>query len=152
MSQPDFGILLALAFQSFKRELHEALAAEGFLDLNRSAGYVFRALDEGALSLKELAERLAMSSQGAMKLVDEMESRGYVARRPDAADGRIKRIALTAKGRRALAAARRFHGAFERRLAKRLGPESVAALREALTEIVGDDAGEGGASPSLHPL
>jgi DNA-binding MarR family transcriptional regulator len=152
MSQPDFGILLALAFQSFKTELHEALGAEGFPDLNRSAGYVFRALNEGALSLKELAERLAMSSQGAMKLVDEMEARGYVARRPDPADGRIKRIALTAKGRRALAAARRFHGAFERRLAKRLGTEAVATLRAALAEIAGTHTGGGDASPSLHPL
>ena len=71
----DLGILMGLAYQAFVEKLNAHLRASGFEDLGRWYGYVFRALAAESLSLKELAERLEMTSAGAMKIVDEMEAR-----------------------------------------------------------------------------
>jgi DNA-binding MarR family transcriptional regulator len=112
----DIGILLGLAFRAFINEMHTDLAARGFDDLGRSYGYVFRVLGDGDRSLSELAALLGMTLPGAGKIVDEMERRGYVERRPDRVDRRVKHIALSRRGRDALTAARAFHRTFEGRL------------------------------------
>jgi DNA-binding MarR family transcriptional regulator len=137
-TQPvDLGILLALAYQEFVRELRAAHAAQGFDDLGRSDGYVFRALAVRATTVGELATRLGISKQGAAQIVDDMVGRGYVRRRPDPTDGRAQLLSLTARGDAALAAARRFHQAYERRLARAHGRAAVDAVRELLTAMAG---------------
>ncbi len=137
----DFGILLGLAYGAFVRELRAALHEQGFDDLGRSYGYVFRALAEGERSAADLARLLGVTGQGAAKLVDEMQARGYVERHPHPADGRIKMLRLSPRGREALAAARRFHATYEAGVAERLGERRAAALRrdlEQLADAVGD--------------
>jgi DNA-binding MarR family transcriptional regulator len=144
-TETDIGILLGLAYGAFVDEMHADLAGRGFADLGRSYGYVFRVLGDGDRSLSELAGLLGMTLPGAGKIVDEMEARGYLERRPDASDRRVKRLRLSARGRAALTAARAFHRRFERRLAD--GP----ALRAALARIAGD-AGDGPSPPYVRPL
>src|SRR4051812_1867177 len=109
----DLGILLALAYQRFVVELRAALADAGVDALGRSDGYVFRALADRPLTVSALAARLEISKQGAAQIVDDMERRGLVARRPDPDDRRARLISLTEEGDRALRAARAFHRAFE---------------------------------------
>lgn len=132
----DFGILLGLAFRAFVDEMHADLAARGFDDLGRSYGYVFRMLGDGDRSLSELAALLGMTLPGAGKIVDEMERRGYVERRPDQVDRRVKHIALSRRGRDALAAARAFHRRFEERLS------DSARLRRGLEGLAGRTTAE----------
>ena len=132
----DFGILLGLAFRAFVDEMHADLAARGFDDLGRSYGYVFRMLGDGDRSLSELAALLGMTLPGAGKIVDEMERRGYVERRPDQVDRRVKHIALSRRGRAALAAARAFHRRFEERLS------DSARLRRWLEGLAGRTTAE----------
>jgi DNA-binding MarR family transcriptional regulator len=136
-SVADFGILLGLAYQTFADALRAHLNEGGFDDLGPAYGYVFRALAVDELHLTELAARLGMTDPGAMKIVHEMETRGYLERRSDPSDGRAKRLRLGARGRAALAAARRFHAVFERRLSKRLGARDVSVTRRVLEELVG---------------
>ena len=121
------------------------LGRRGFDDLGRSYGYVFRVLGDGDRSLSELAGLLGMTLPGAGKIVDEMEARGYVERHPDRSDRRVKRLALSRRGRAALKAARAFHRDYERRLAK------APAIRAALETIVGEPA-DGPTPPYLRPL
>lgn len=135
-SGTDLGILLGLAYQSFTDELRSSLASDGFDDLGSAYGYVFRALAAESLQLTELAKRLGITAQGASKIISEMESRGYVERRPDEVDGRVKEILLAARGRKALAAARKFHVAYERRLTAKLGEDSVSAAREMFDAMI----------------
>jgi DNA-binding MarR family transcriptional regulator len=135
----DFGILLGLAYQSFVDELRATLDARGFTDLGRTYGYVFRALADGSLQLTQLAERLGMSDQGASKIVNEMEQRGYVERVADPTDRRAKQLRLTQRGQAALTAARRFHATYERRLARRLGDADVATVRRILSAAIAVD-------------
>jgi DNA-binding MarR family transcriptional regulator len=135
----DFGILLVLAYQEFVRELRDTLARQGFDDQGRSDGYVFRALGAQPMTTSELAERLEISKQGAAQIVDDMERRGLVERRPDPSDGRARLLHLSERGRATLAAARRFHQRFERRLVAEHGAEAVATLRALLTGIAGEE-------------
>src|SRR5437868_4178076 len=103
MTQPDLGILLALAYQEFVREMHEELARLGFDDLGRSDGYVFRALDAGPLTTSALALRLDITKQGAGQLVADMTLRGYLTGRADPTDRRARLLELSERGRAALA-------------------------------------------------
>jgi DNA-binding MarR family transcriptional regulator len=135
----DLGILLGVAFQEFVRELREAHEAAGFTDLGRSDGVVFRSLDVRPMTVSELAARLEISKQGAAQIVEDMERRGYVERRPDPDDRRARLVHLSERGTRALAAARRFHRDFERRLVRAHGAAAVAGMRALLDAIGGDE-------------
>jgi len=135
----DLGILLALAYQRFVEELHAELATTGVSEVGRSDGYVFRALDEGPLTVSVLAGRLGVSKQGAAQIVADMEARGLVRRRPDPTDGRARLLELTDRGRGVLETARRFHRAFEQRLVAELGAGPVAGLVASLEHVAGEE-------------
>jgi DNA-binding MarR family transcriptional regulator len=135
MSPMDLGILLALGYQEFVRQLHVDLAKQGFDDLGRSDGYVFRALDEAPLTTSALAARLRVTKQGAAQIVDDMTKRGYLESRPDPSDARARLLLLSDRGRAALAAARGFHERYERRLTRRHGRATMTALRRLLTDM-----------------
>jgi DNA-binding MarR family transcriptional regulator len=137
----DFGILLAIGYQEFVRALRPAMVAAGFDDLGRSDGYVLRALDGNPLTVSALSELLDITKQGAAQIVDDMERRGYLERRPSPTDRRSRPLYLTERGQRALAAARRFHRRYERELIRRHGADPVATLRSVLTAIAGDSDG-----------
>jgi DNA-binding MarR family transcriptional regulator len=136
--KPDIGILLLLADQEFVRELREHVAAQGFDDQGRSDGFVFRTLGAGPTTISGLAERLEITKQGAGQIVDDMERRGYVERRPDPSDARAKLLHLTERGEAALSTARKFHQTYERRLRKRFGDEAIDTLRDVLTDMAGE--------------
>jgi DNA-binding MarR family transcriptional regulator len=134
----DLGVLMALAYGQFVHELRGYLAEEGFDDLGRSDGYVFRALDQAPLTTSELAERLRISKQGAGQIVADMQQRGYVGPgEPHPDDRRARRLRLAPRGEQALAAARQFHQRYERRLRRRYGGQRVNEMRELLVEMAG---------------
>lgn len=142
MSTGDLGILLGLGYQGFVRRLHAALAEQGYDDLGRSDGYVFRALADTPMTTSALAVRLGITKQGAAQVVDDMTRRGYVASRPHPDDARARLLELSERGRGAYTAARAFHRRYERALNRRHGAETVLTLRALLTEMAGSDGGE----------
>jgi DNA-binding MarR family transcriptional regulator len=131
----DFGVLLNVAFAAFRDALDADLAAAGFDDIGTSFGYVFRLLAHAPCNLSELAVQLGMSSPGALKVVEDMVTKGYVSRSADAEDRRVKRLELTDRGRAALGRARSFHARYEQALAQRLGAGRVKAMREVLEAV-----------------
>ena len=143
MQAVDLGVLMNLAYGAFVVRLRAHLAGAGFDDLGPSFGYVFRILDPGPVSLATLAARLGMTPQGALKIVADMEAKGYVERGADPTDGRVRPLSLSARGRAALGAARAFHGDFEDALGRRLGADSVSAMRAVLADIVATAAADG---------
>lgn len=134
----DFGILLVLALGAFKAGLHAHMADAGFADIGPSFGYVFRILDGPSPSLAELAKRLGMTPQGALKIVSDMTSKGYVRRVDDPSDARVSRLVLAARGKQALAAARTYHAEYERDLRKQLGVQAVTAARAVLDAMAAE--------------
>ncbi|MEV0296801.1 MarR family transcriptional regulator [Nocardia sp. NPDC050710] len=135
----DLGILLGLAYQQFAHELRESLTQQGFAEGGRSDGYVLRSLDARPMNISELAERLEISKQGAAQIVDDMQRRELVERRPDPADGRAKLLYLTPLGARTLAAARDFHHRYERRLIQEHGAQALTGLRALLGAVATEE-------------
>ena len=146
----DFGILLNVAFGVFKTELHAHLDAAGYDDVGASFGYVFRLLADGPRNLKQVAENLGITPQGALKVVNDMVAKAYLERSDDPVDGRVKLLSLTPRARKAMGVARRFHQRFERELAERVGPAAAAAARAALEHIVSRDGSA--AQPVQRPF
>jgi DNA-binding MarR family transcriptional regulator len=97
-----------------------------------SHGFLIQQLVEGPRPIGEIAENLAVTSQAISKAVRELEGLGYVDRSGDAADGRVRRVALTARGRAVLDAGREIRAALNAELAAALGAERAEAAAGAL--------------------
>lgn len=132
---PDFGVLLAIANATFIDRLHRHMEDIGFAGFTTRTGFVLRLLDGKPLSLRELADRLEMSSPAALKVIDAMVRDGYVERTSAPQDRRVRAVVPTARGYAALAAARRFHETVEEQLVADVGPEDAAAVRRGLEAI-----------------
>lgn len=128
---------MLLAYQGFVRQLHADMATHGFDDLGRSDGVVMRLLVQQPRRVSEIAPLLEMSPQGAAQIVEDMERRRYVVRRPDPADARARRVELSERGHAAIAAARAFHKSFETTLARRHGRAEIDAFRSVLASVAG---------------
>jgi DNA-binding MarR family transcriptional regulator len=116
--------------------LGEAVAAAGVPDMRPPYGFVIRALAGGGRTLTEVAELLGVSKQAAIKVVDEMERRGYLVRAPDPSDRRAKRLVLTGKGERVRAAALQASHGLEAELRADLGEAEVDAMRRVLLRFL----------------
>src|SRR5262249_10418894 len=97
-----------------------AVAAAGMEDMRAPYGFVIPALHGAPAGLTQLYERLGVTKQAAIKVVDEMEARGFLTREPHPADRRAKVLALTEKGERVRAAALRESNAMEAELRSEL--------------------------------
>ncbi|MFZ6710553.1 MarR family winged helix-turn-helix transcriptional regulator [Undibacterium sp. TC9W] len=145
----DLGVLLNLAFGSFKEQLHQHLAQQGYADVGSSFGYVFRLLENNPQNLKQLAESLGMTPQGALKIINDMEAKAYVRREDDTTDARVRLLHLTPRALALMKVARAFHQEFEHRLIESMGASKVKAMR-AVLEHINADAEYG--VPKLRPL
>ena len=138
------GVLLRTGWHGFLDELFRRLAAEGFDDLRPAHSPVFQHLERGGTRIGVLAERAQMTNQSMGYLIDALESRGYVERRPDPGDRRAALVVITDRGRAQIAAARRQIADSEREWDERSGSQRMTALREGLealaTSLDGDAA------------
>jgi MarR family transcriptional regulator, organic hydroperoxide resistance regulator len=69
-------------------------------DLTPQLGHAIYCIAEDGLTMRELATELMCDASNATGIVDRLEKRGLVERSPDPEDRRIKRVCLTAAGRR----------------------------------------------------
>jgi MarR family transcriptional regulator, organic hydroperoxide resistance regulator len=91
-----WGLLFRLA-----KEKHQAFtAALAEHDLTPVQGHALRLLDpERPLPMSDLADALYCHASNVTGIVDRLELRGLVERRPDPQDRRVKTLVLTAAGR-----------------------------------------------------
>lgn len=77
-------------------------AAAGFarLDLTMQTAHALHVLPPEGMTMRALADELACDASNATGVVDRLEKRGLLERRNDEQDRRIKRVHLTAAGRR----------------------------------------------------
>ena len=132
---PNIAELLRGPFQILVDELHEGLAEAGYPEIRPAHGNVFGYVREEGSRLTELAERAQLTKQTMGYLVDYLEERGYVERRPDPDDKRAKIIRLTDEGREVTGVAREIIGKIETRWAELLGEDRMDRLRELLREL-----------------
>jgi DNA-binding MarR family transcriptional regulator len=153
MTEPDFAILVVGATHYVAERLNAAVLRAGVDGMRTPYGYVIRALYGDRLTLTELAERLEVTKQAAIKVVDEMESRGFITRESHPDDRRAKVLALTPKGLAVRKAARNESRRMEAELRHDLGDADVAAMRRVLLRFVerhggGPDAASARARPT----
>jgi DNA-binding MarR family transcriptional regulator len=93
--------LLALWHHLMKGQSRTMFALLDELDLSMSHIKALQVLaDCGCeLSVKEVSEQLGLSLPGASRTVDSLLRRGYLERREDEQDRRMKRIGITGPGR-----------------------------------------------------
>jgi DNA-binding MarR family transcriptional regulator len=87
------------------------------------------------LTQQQLAQRCFVAKSGISMLVSRMAADGLVRRTPDAADGRVRRLALTARGdalaRRTVALQREVVAA----MAEALSPAEMATVHGAMERV-----------------
>ena len=142
-SDPDFAILVVAATRAVADRLQAAMTAAGHAQMRPPFGFVIRALAEAGLTLTELAERLGVTKQAAIKVVDEMEAQGFVERRPAPSDRRSKIIGLTERGRDVRRTALATSHRMEDELRAVLGDAEVDAARRVLLRFVEASGGLG---------
>jgi MarR family transcriptional regulator, transcriptional regulator for hemolysin len=89
----SLGFHCNLTLKAFIAALETRLKGTGVTPVQHIALAHLTAL--GPLSQVELADRLSITAATAVRLVDRMERDGWVVRRSDPIDARIKRIVLT---------------------------------------------------------
>lgn len=93
LDQEIVGLFIAL-MESFKEHFAATLAA---VDLSMSHGHVLMTVEEPT-PMSVLAKRTCFDASHITAIVDRLEERELIERRPDPHDRRIKRVALTAGG------------------------------------------------------
>jgi DNA-binding MarR family transcriptional regulator len=149
----DLAILLTGAARVVADRLGAAVQAAGIDDMRTPYGFVIRTLADRDRTLTEVAELLSVTKQAAIKVVDEMEQRGFLRRQPHPQDRRAKVLSLTTKGHRVRAAALAASHDIERELAGAIGRADLDATRRtilALLELHGGlDQAQAGRSRAL---
>lgn len=125
------------AFWSVARQLREASRqALAPWDLTPSYLRALRVLGHhGVMRLSELSERLHIAPRSTTEVVDALQSRGLVERRPDPADRRATLVQVTEHGASVLDAIRAARGTEAERVFGRLSQEDQAALARILRTI-----------------
>ena len=131
----DFVLWTLLLAEVLNGEVLERLRAE-HPDLRYSHGFVFQQLVEGPRPVGEVAENLGVTSQAISKAARELEALGYLERVPDPGDARVRRLALSERGRAAVEAGRSARDELNRALADALGVERVEAAAQTLMDAV----------------
>ncbi len=91
----EIGIISQLGATLFERVMPDGMTLAQFTVLNRFVRI------EGPSSPLELARAFQVTKGTMSSTLQRLEAHGWIAVRPDPADGRAKRVTLTASGRRA---------------------------------------------------
>jgi DNA-binding MarR family transcriptional regulator len=142
----DLSLASLFAGWALADELQRRLGGEGFADSRFADGVVFQHLVGGPVTISTLAEKLGVTQQAASKSVADLQSRGYVSRRPDPADARARIVVLTDRGQAVIAAARKHRAAIDVELRKTLGEDQVEHARLLLVDVINHL----GATPTLR--
>jgi DNA-binding MarR family transcriptional regulator len=132
----DVVAVTLLCGLALNEDVMRRLRERGHGDLRFSHGFVVQHLMEGPVAVGELARRMGVSQQAASKVTGELESLGYLERLSDPADGRVRRVGLSERGREAIEDTRTARAEVAERLVERLGARRVESLRRGLLDAL----------------
>jgi len=118
----------ASLMDTLQRECHHTDLRLGF------APYI-TLLGEGDRRSTDLADILGISRQACNQAVKQVEAAGYIERRADPADGRARRLALSARGRRLRRDGLRIAARLDRQFAALIGETRFADASRSLGRI-----------------
>jgi DNA-binding MarR family transcriptional regulator len=131
------GELLELWHHLMRGSSQQMYAVIAELDLSITQMKTLHVLSDCAreVSVKELSDRLALSLPGASRTVDALLRRGWVERREDPDDRRMKRVGITPAGRSIVDRIETARLAGLEQYATSLTPEQRTRLSEALSDL-----------------
>ena len=129
--------LLELWHHLMRGSTEQLYALIADLDLSITQMKTLHVLAEGGseLSVKELADRLGLSLPGASRIVDALLRRGWLERREDLHDRRMKRVGITPDGREVVDRIETARLAGLEDYAASLTPEQRNRLSSALSDL-----------------
>ena len=139
---PLIGALLRRPFETVRERMLAGLHQRGFSDLVAAHLDVFQYPGPDSQRPSELAKQTRMSKQALNYLLGQMERLGYLERRQDAEDQRVRRIHLTQRGQAALRAIREIVREVEVDWERELGARRFAQLRDLLEQLNASTAQE----------
>ena len=133
--------LLSMAVTVALAELHGDLNANGHPALRPVHGYALNAVLSGQTTASAIAPLLAMTKQGAARVVAHLVNEGYLQYTDGAGahDARNKPLQLTDRGTQAVKLALRAQDRIEARWREVAGDRQVAGLRRTLETVVRHD-------------
>ena len=135
---PFIGSLCRVVWQWVRREIHAAVMAAGYDDLNPAHVAVFRNPGPDGMRPGELADDMQITKQSVNELLGYLERRGYLVRAPDPTDSRSRRITLTEAGSELQDVVWRAAETAERKASAVIGDDRMRDLRRSLIEIVAE--------------
>lgn len=129
---PDLGLLGIV----MHRVMNRAKGKYQEFDLNRSqASILFTLHRRSSMSQKELASSLNMTPPSITSAIQKMEREGYITRKPDEADQRIMRLALTEKGESCIQNVKQVAEEMSSLIFRGMSPEEIMLFRRLLMQI-----------------
>jgi DNA-binding MarR family transcriptional regulator len=134
-SQPtDPAVRVWTAMYEFVAAQDRRKPLRDVLDLGPLRVQLLAMLDEGPMTLREIAETFGIDAPAATVTIDKLEARGLVRRTPHPDDNRRKLVHVTDPGREA--AARGLHILFDPPAALAgLPPEDLAQLEQIMSRL-----------------
>jgi DNA-binding MarR family transcriptional regulator len=145
---PPLARLFAIAYRLLIDGLHERLRVRGWTDVRPAFGFVLLAASSGSTTSTELASIMGTTKQAASKLLDTMESAGYIRRAVASDDARWRPVVLTPRGKRLLAAVEDIYLELEQAWEDVIGAARVRQMRSDLVRVL---SGEDGELPPVRP-
>jgi DNA-binding MarR family transcriptional regulator len=138
--------ILARSISQFRRSVvrefvFSVLSTFGDLDLSLPQVATLLLLDEeGELTIKQVTDILSRSVSATSRLLDQLVERGMVSRREDEHDRRVKRVAITEKGRTLISALEQRRADVQIAVMEYLSAEEQAIVTQAMILLA--EAGE----------
>ena len=132
---PYIGAMLRVIWLWVREKIFAGVVAAGYDDLNPAHVGLFRYPTLDGLRPTELAHQLQITKQSINDLLRHLEQSGYLVRKVDPADGRVRIIRLTAQGRRLEKIINDQAKEAEHQIAEMLGSGRFMRLRSGLEEL-----------------
>jgi DNA-binding MarR family transcriptional regulator len=132
---PLIGALLRMPWETVRERMLAGLHERGYTDLIAAHLNVLQYPGPENLRPSDIATQTRMTKQALNYLLGQLEQLGYLTRKEDNADHRVKRVHLTPHGHAAITAIREVVIEVEIEWTETLGSRRFAQLRELLAQL-----------------
>lgn len=136
LADDTFCLRLQHAARVWRKVADEELSKLNLSDATTTPLWLIYKLGEG-MRQRTLADRLGLEGQSLVRLLDQLESAGYVVRRDDPSDRRAKALYLTDAGRAMAEQSEIVVKRIRARLLKGVPNEQLAVVDRVLDSIIG---------------
>ena len=99
VAENAIGLWIHRVYQASRNEMYRAFRERGEEITPEQWAVLIRLWEHDGLTQAEVSEATFRDAPTMSRIVDSMETRELVERRPDPDDGRVRRVFLTARGR-----------------------------------------------------